>query len=1578
MRKLYLSLAVFFLFLISLSFVSAAAVINSVKVNDTDNFYSNNASNSIVHIVANVSGINDTGWVIALFQNRTQGGQGLFGTVDCGNGYGNVTLNNLTYGGTIFNGSCDVGAEALVNIFGQNGFMGGPIIIAATNISTEPPQAQDFGNATIVLYNMTGPPQLPPEGGDPSTNCTRLQRFGSLTTNFVNVLDFAHVNFIIQIEMNGSCMHGPAGGSSPWNNFEQVMMMNFTSLNMSNESIGQRLAHLNEYLQVDITPPHIHGPSRVWLNETAFSELNTNTKITLNNVPFSASPDITSSDPSHNATNVTFEMLSPFDFTVQLPSPHHVIVPKGNIIFNIAGFSEWKPGDNTPPVITINSPTGNLTSGTNRLINVTVNGTKTDPRRILISLNQNLNYYFDGEDPFLNNTANCNNITNNTEVVNCLIGLDLEDGNYNLNVTVLDFGGPNSSSPGNYNSSNLLFSVHTPAPSTNIGSGSGNSNTTEWRMFGRTLDHNRYYPGNVNMTGFGKIWDYTTGGNVDSSPAIANGILYIGSDDNRIYALDASTGVQIWNFTTGDKIGWSSPAVADGIVYIGSNDKKLYALNASTGAHLWNYTTGDVISSSPTVANGILYIGSNDKNLSALDAANGSLIWRYIFTDIIEVSSVAVSGGIVYIGLDDKNLYALNASTGVRLWNYTADDLIWSSPAVANGVVYVGSSAGTLFALYASNGTKLWNYTTENGIFDSSPAVANGIVYFGVTWSGVGNTNYNFYALYANNGTKLWNYTTPDGIFLSSPVVTANGIVFVGADAHPDIYAFNASTGIPIWSFNTTLATIYSSPAIANGIVYIGSKLDNKTYAFGPKDITAPVYVSSAINGTSTTYTQPYTTTYSPSNVSFSFTAIFSDSTLSTGILTFNGTNYSMSKSASTFNRTVSLGLAVGTYNYSFWANDTDGYNNQSAQFLFNVAKATTTLTILANNNTISNLTLTYPQQLNISATSSAGTVVMDRHNGTDWVSKLGENATNVSLAAGTYPYRFNVTGNANYTDVAYKYYTITINQATGIVVLYINNSVYGMALSSNITDIPINATLAPGNGTVMIYDNGALICNGTAPSYPGNYTNLTTLGLYNITAIYLGNVNYTASSITLWINYFNTTNSTIANASSINVTENISSVIVTANTTLQNVTIPATSTQSVTLDLSLVKNTTGNVTIPNNFTLMRVSSTTVNYTAIIPDNTTIVGGTSWDGKVILPIVNATTFTAPSGTTNIVVELGSSTELNFSKAVKIVISGMGGKKAAWSRGSTTLTDIATLCDAITTQPTNIHPNTSPRECYTTSANNDLVIWTYHFTSFAAYTPAVVVTGDGGGGGSVSGTSYTWTSVAAGTTAYKTFNETIDVVKNVSVTALYDLYNVTVGAMKLSEKPTGIVPLNNLYSYLQITAYNAPISNISAVVIQFEVNTSWLNTNNFSKYNVKLWRYTNTWTELTTSLVEEKASTMIYKANSPGFSYFAITSSPETTIQREERIEMENITKGICGNNKCEADYNETQTSCCVDCGCPSGQDCMNGICKSISEETKKKATFLLWIVIGIVVALAIAIVIASFLQHKKNIIVLRE
>ena len=100
-------------------------------------------------------------------------------------------------------------------------------------------------------------------------------------------------------------------------------------------------------------------------------------------------------------------------------------------------------------------------------------------------------------------------------------------------------------------------------------------------------------------------------------------MVYVGSTDGKVYALKASTGVLLWSYTTGGEVD-SSPAVANGVVYFGSWDYNVYALNASTGALLWSYATGyQVVPSSPAVANGVVYISDVRRNTVRAERRHG-------------------------------------------------------------------------------------------------------------------------------------------------------------------------------------------------------------------------------------------------------------------------------------------------------------------------------------------------------------------------------------------------------------------------------------------------------------------------------------------------------------------------------------------------------------------------------------------------------------------------------------------------------------------------------------------------------------------------------------------------------------------------------------------------------------------------------------------------------------------------------------------------------------------------------------------------------------------------------------------
>ncbi len=337
-------------------------------------------------------------------------------------------------------------------------------------------------------------------------------------------------------------------------------------------------------------------------------------------------------------------------------------------------------------------------------------------------------------------------------------------------------------------------------------------------MFRANSLHNGVFDGGGMVPINTEQWRFSTGGGVWSSPAVVNGVVYIGSDDKNLYAVDAVTGKEQWRFSTGGGV-WSSPAVVNGVVYIGSDDKNLYAVDAVTGKEQWRFSTGGGVWSSPAVVNGVVYIGSDDKNLYAVDAVTGKEQWRFSTGGRVW-SSPAVVNGVVYVGSDDKNLYAVDAGTGRELWQFKSRSYIHSSPAVSNGIVSVGSEDENLYAIDAVTGKERWRFST-GGSVDSSPAVLNDLVY-------IGSRDTNLYAIDTVTGEERWRFKTENYVD-SSPIVSNGSIYFGSLDG--GLYALDAETGTEEWRFMTS-SGIYSSPSVSKGVVYVGN-WDHNVYAIG-------------------------------------------------------------------------------------------------------------------------------------------------------------------------------------------------------------------------------------------------------------------------------------------------------------------------------------------------------------------------------------------------------------------------------------------------------------------------------------------------------------------------------------------------------------------------------------------------------------------------------------------------------------------------------------------------------------------------------------------------------------------------
>jgi eukaryotic-like serine/threonine-protein kinase len=265
-----------------------------------------------------------------------------------------------------------------------------------------------------------------------------------------------------------------------------------------------------------------------------------------------------------------------------------------------------------------------------------------------------------------------------------------------------------------------------------------------------------------------------------------------------------------------------TPAVHDGVVYIGGEDGRLHALNADTGEQLWRFDVGDSVVSSPAVTDDTLYLGSLDNNFYALDSATGQLRWQFE-TDGQIYSSPALIDEALYFGSRDRRLYALSLD-GDLLWQAETEGEVWSSPAVSSGLVIVGDTDGKLSAFDQQSGGSVW--AVDVGSTRATPAILGDVVFIG------GGAN-QFSAISLNSGAILATTQIGSGGLEASAAVTADGIYMIAMDGtltrldyEPQRQTFSTA-----WSVNIG-GPAYSSPSYADGVVYVVTEASGLLYAF--------------------------------------------------------------------------------------------------------------------------------------------------------------------------------------------------------------------------------------------------------------------------------------------------------------------------------------------------------------------------------------------------------------------------------------------------------------------------------------------------------------------------------------------------------------------------------------------------------------------------------------------------------------------------------------------------------------------------------------------------------------------------
>jgi eukaryotic-like serine/threonine-protein kinase len=363
-----------------------------------------------------------------------------------------------------------------------------------------------------------------------------------------------------------------------------------------------------------------------------------------------------------------------------------------------------------------------------------------------------------------------------------------------------------------------------------------------------SIDHNFYA---LDLATGKVTWKFKSESRIQGSAAVSNGSVLFESYDSNFYCLDAATGKLKWKFKTEGERRFaakhlhgaepaaetmpdpfdfflSSPVIANGLVYFGSGDTNVYALDAETGSLKWKFKTGDIVHASPALANGTLFIGSWDSYFYALDADTGKEKWRFKTGEDADThnqqgiqSSAAVVDGIVYFGCRDSKFYALEAATGKQVWAFSnKGSWVIASPAVKDGKVYFATSDTGLFhALDAKTGSPIFSLDFKHWPMFSSPALAGDFAY-------IGSHDGRLLAINLKSRNLVWSFDT-DGRKQNAATYTKDDGVPKYEAAFFDFFYDDMVSGV---SKMMSTGAVLSSPTIAGDTILFGST-DGTLYA---------------------------------------------------------------------------------------------------------------------------------------------------------------------------------------------------------------------------------------------------------------------------------------------------------------------------------------------------------------------------------------------------------------------------------------------------------------------------------------------------------------------------------------------------------------------------------------------------------------------------------------------------------------------------------------------------------------------------------------------------------------------------
>jgi outer membrane protein assembly factor BamB len=324
------------------------------------------------------------------------------------------------------------------------------------------------------------------------------------------------------------------------------------------------------------------------------------------------------------------------------------------------------------------------------------------------------------------------------------------------------------------------------------------------------------------------LWTFKTKDAIEGSAAIARGTVYVGSQDEYLYALDLATGKEKWRYKAAPiKV---TPSVHGDCVYVGDGDGWFHCVDAATGKARWKFEAGAEITSAPNFAGDTVLFGCGDENLYCL-SADGKLVWKFKVAGGPVLGSPAIAGGRTFVSGCDSTMHVIDVAKGTELSSVALDGQTGSTTAVVGDNLYVGTMTNQVIAIDWKKAEVLWRFEVarRQKPFYASTAVTDAVVI-------AGSRDRHVYAIDRRTGKEIWSFAT-HGQVDSSPVIVGQRIFAGSLDGN--CYVLDLATGRELKRFDlgggeAVNKGITASPAVGEGFLVIGTN-DGTVHCLGGK-----------------------------------------------------------------------------------------------------------------------------------------------------------------------------------------------------------------------------------------------------------------------------------------------------------------------------------------------------------------------------------------------------------------------------------------------------------------------------------------------------------------------------------------------------------------------------------------------------------------------------------------------------------------------------------------------------------------------------------------------------------------------